>query len=189
MLSVIISVEREEFVALEAPVHADAQIHVLGMQRGNAETNLQTSVLHRTEVGQKTLVGEGRYRHVVEVEHVAGFRVVIVDGQGDALFPEGEVETDIEGLFDFPFQVGVGIADDTQRGDISAPDGYYAIGLNQLHGVIGVDTPEITGMTIANTQLGIRYEVGQVHPFFLTDNPGTTNGGEEPPTVVGSHFR
>ena len=106
---------------------------------GDAESYLQSAVLHRAEVGQQLVVGVRWYGHVIDVEHVGGLRVVVVDAHGDAPVPQCEVETDVEGLLDFPFQVRIGIAHDAERDGWRPLDGYHAVGLHEQHGVVGVD--------------------------------------------------
>ena len=114
--SVVFAVERHQFVALESHVHVDAQVNVARAQGRDSESNLQSAAFHLSEVSQQLVIGEWWHRHVVHIEHVHGFGLVVVDGEHHSLVPESRVETQVDGFLHFPFQVGVGVADDAQCG-------------------------------------------------------------------------
>ena len=77
------------------------------IQRGDADGYLQTAVAHGADIRQQGVVGKGRYAYVVEVEHIRRFGVVIIGGEQQAVAEHGKVNTCIEGMFHFPFQVGI----------------------------------------------------------------------------------
>ena len=87
VLTVVVTVEREQLVALKAPVHVDGQVHILGTKRRNTEANLQTAVLHGTHIGQELVVGERRYGHIIDIEHVGGLGMVVINGEGYTTVP------------------------------------------------------------------------------------------------------
>ena len=140
MLTVVVAVQREQFVTLEGPVHVHRQFHIFRTQGGDAEANLQTAVAHRSEVGQQLVVGEGWHRHVIHIEQIGGLRTVVVQAHHDTALPQGDVETHVKRTFDLPFQVGVGITDDTECHRRRAVHRHDTVRLYQLHRVVRVDT-------------------------------------------------
>ena len=113
ILSVVVAVEGQEFISLETPVHVDGDLHVLGSEWGYTEADLQSTVLHRTEVGQQLVVDERWHGYGIFVEHVGSLRLVIVYAYSEATVPQRQVKTCIEGFLHLPFQIGVGIAGST----------------------------------------------------------------------------
>ena len=112
--AIVHTAQRKQLVLLEGDVGIDVQFHVLSLQRGDADGYLQTAVAHGADIRQQGVVGKGRYAYVVEVEHIRRFGVVIIGGEQQAVAEHGKVNTCIEGMFHFPFQVGIRVSQVSQ---------------------------------------------------------------------------
>ena len=110
ILSLVVSVEGFELVALEGPVHIDVQLYILISQRSDAEAYLQSVVAHLAEVGQQVVVSKWRNGHGVVVEHIGGARGVEVGRKYNSAVPEGHIQPHVEGALYLPLQVGIGVA-------------------------------------------------------------------------------
>ena len=106
---VVLAAEREQAVALVCHVQVDVQFGLLLLDRHHRHAEFDTLVGHRTYVGHQFVVGEGRYRYVIGVEHIGSQRVVILGRQHQAVVPCPEVDADVRGGACLPFQVGIGI--------------------------------------------------------------------------------
>ena len=72
VLSVVGTGKADEFVLLESDVALEGKSHVLGLDGGCMESDLDTVVGHFTHVGEEARVGERRDRYLIGVEEVAG---------------------------------------------------------------------------------------------------------------------
>ena len=113
--SVIFTTQREEFVLLPGEIHIDIQFHILLLDRGEGNTNLQTLVAHRTQVCQQLVIGERRNRHIIGIEHVGGLGIVIFCRQNQPVVPQTQICSDIPGSAGFPLQIRIVIADHPHR--------------------------------------------------------------------------
>ncbi len=190
VLSLIVSVEGHELVALEGPVHVDVQFHVLLLQRCDAEANLQTVVAHLTQIGQQLVVGEWRNGYDVVIEQVGRARGVEVGCQYNPVVPESHIQTDVEGALDFPSQVGIGIVHGTQGGGRHATHAHDTVRSDELLRHEGIDASEVTTLTVAHTQVKFRDATLQgFHPSLVRDVPCGADRGEESPAIVCAHLR
>ena len=108
--SVVHTAQRKQFVLLEGDVGINVQFHVLRFQRSDTDGYFQTAVAHGADISQQCIVGERRDTDVVEVKHVRRLGVVIIGGEQQAVAEHSQVDTCIEGMFHFPFQIGVCVA-------------------------------------------------------------------------------
>lgn len=87
---------------------------------------------HGADIRQQGVVGKGRYAYVVEVEHIRRFGVVIIGGEQQAVAEHGKVNTCIEGMFHFPFQVGIVFRKSPNDTAAEFPTGITPFGLTRL---------------------------------------------------------
>ena len=94
--AVVVARQRQQLVLLQRQVHAHVQVPILCLHRRYRESYLKSLVRHRAYVGKQLVVGKGRHRHVVGVQHICGFRVVIFGRQHQSVVPQSYLAAYIE---------------------------------------------------------------------------------------------
>ncbi len=173
---------------MESDVGVDVQFHVRCFQRGDADGDFSTPVAHGADVGQQGVVGEWRYADIVEVEHIGGAGVVIVGGEQQTVAEQGDVDTGIEGMFYFPFQVGVGIPQVAQGDNGGVSYGDNAVRFDEVQGCVGVDSALVACQTVADTEFQVIDHRELFHEFLFTDYPGGGCGREKSPFMIRAEF-
>ena len=142
--AVVIAAQRNELVLLVRHVEVDVELNVALMNGRVADAHLEALVAHSTQVGKHLVEGVGWHRHIVEVKHVARFRMVILDSQHHQIPEEAHVGTDVVRASTLPMQVGIGVGLRCVGHRGSAIPGNEARRIKQCQGIVGRDATQVT---------------------------------------------
>ncbi len=142
--AVVIAAQRNELVLLVRHVEVDVELHVALMNGRVADAHLEALVAHSPQVGKHLVEGVGWHRHIVEVKHIARFRMVILDSQHHKIPEEAHVGTDVVRAATLPMQVGIGVGLRCVGHRGCAIPGDKARRIKQGQGIVGRDATQVT---------------------------------------------
>ena len=178
------------------------------IQDNRVDSELNTLVAERTDIGDHALAEVGTHRHVDIIEQVRCLTEIIVDRTGNTVVEESKVQTGIVGCRLLPSQIGVeGIRTigNIERVAILIIYDFHGTGIVILGSVVfathriirgmtydllvrrhvGVvsDTVLLTGDTVAETELEVVEPMHILHEG-LFDLPADSNRREYTPAVI-----
>ena len=152
-------------------ISVDAEFPIFGLHDGTADREFDTFVAHTAEVGDERGVSIRRSGDAVGIEHVGNVRVVITDIGDKSPLEQTQIDTHVTVVTDFPFEVGIGIAQRRIGRDSFAVHFRYAVRFVQQHGEVTVDSRLITGKTESAVDTQVIQNLVLRHPRFVGNSP------------------
>ena len=173
---------------LEGDVAADGPVPVLRLDGNGVEGDFDTLVDHLADVVDQHVGEVGTHREVDGVQQVEGAAVVSLDGTGDAVADETEVQTGVPGLGGLPSDIRV-VGD---RGEHVVVDVTHAVTHTRIrrHVVLGdiriVVAADILLARAAPSETELEGGDGafMLQEFLVLDIPGESCGREQAPAVL-----
>ena len=156
-------------------VEVDAQLHILGVDDVAGERELDTPVVHVTDVVVVSGITDGRGGREPE-EHIGGVAVEEFEAAVQDALEEGELETGVE--------VGVGLPGDVGITLLLESHGDLAGGRSDGVGVgVLVGTDVVVALATVGSLQFEHINPGSVEPGFLVDDPGAAHAPEVTPAA------